>query len=182
MDAKTGKQLWSYGRLGGHQQPFARPSSAATTCSPRAAGTRLGLLKLIPAAGDGVEAEEVYLLEPGKMATNSGGAVLAGTTCTPPRPGRHPAVRRAINRQAEVGEGCGPGIGPAAVVSAGGMLYFQYESGVVARVAATPEKYQLKGQFRTPGTGRSLAHPAISGGKLYLRDHDALYCYDLRKK
>ena len=79
-------------------------------------------------------------------------------------------------------KGRGPGSGPAAVAYADGNLYFQYENGVVALVAATPAKYQLKGQFQTPDNRRSLAHPAISNGRLYLRDQGAIYCYDLKKK
>src|SRR5262249_31397612 len=78
-------------------------------------------------------------------------------------------------------KGRGPGSGPAAVAYADGHLYFQYEDGVVALVAATSEKYQLKGQFQTPDRRRSLAHPAISNGRLSLRDPDAICCYDLKK-
>jgi len=40
----------------------------------------------------------------------------------------------------------------------------------------------LKGRFRTPDERGSLAHPAISNGRLYLRVQDALYCYGLKKK
>ena len=40
----------------------------------------------------------------------------------------------------------------------------------------------LKGKFRTPDESRSLAHPAVSNGRLYLREQGALYCYDLKKK
>jgi outer membrane protein assembly factor BamB len=76
-----------------------------------------------------------------------------------------------------------PGSGSCAVVYADGHVYFRYANGVTLLVAATPEKYQLKGQFQTPGNnGNCWAHPAISNGRLYLRNHDAIYCYDLKKK
>ena len=130
-----------------------------------------------------MEAREVYLLEPRKLATNSGGAVLIGDHVY----GSH--VQGGTPQCVEFATGKlmweperGPGSGPAAVVYADGHLYFQYESGVVALVAATPEKYQLKAEFRTPGRRGSLAHPAIGNGRLYVREQDALYCYDLKKK
>jgi hypothetical protein len=68
------------------------------------------------------------------------------------------------------------------VAYADGHLYFRYEDGTVALVAATPDGYRLKGQFQAPGNGNSLAHPAISNGRLYLRAQGALHCYDVRKK
>ena len=79
-------------------------------------------------------------------------------------------------------KGRGPGKGPAAVVYADGHLYFRYENGVTALVAATPTQYELKGQFQTPGSRNGLAHPALSNGRLYLRTGDAIYCYDLKKR
>ena len=133
--------------------------------------------------GDGVEAKEVYLLEPRKLATNSGGAVRVGDYVY----GSH--VQNGMPQCIEFStgklmweKGRGPGSGPAAVAYADGNLYFQYENGVVALVAATPEKYQVKGEFQIPDDGRSLAHPAISNGRLYLRGQSAIYCYDLKKK
>jgi outer membrane protein assembly factor BamB len=139
-------------------------------------------LKLVPAGG-GVQAKEVYLLEPQKLATNSGGAVLVGDHVY----GSHVATGMPHCIELLTGKllwkkGRGPGAGPAAVAYADGNLYFHYENGVVALVAATPDNYQVKGRFRTPDGGRSLAHPAISDGLLYLREQDVLYCYDLRKK
>ena len=73
--------------------------------------------------------------------------------------------------------------GSAAVACADGNLYFRHENGVVTLVAVDPEKYVERGKFQIPDVhDPSWAHPVIAGGKLYLREQDALYCYDIRQK
>ena len=41
------------------------------------------------------------------------------------------------------------------------------------------EKY-TKGKVKVEGNGPSWAHPVVVGGRLYLRDQDALLCYDVQ--
>jgi hypothetical protein len=49
---------------------------------------------------------------------------------------------------------------------------------------ASPAGYKEKGRFTPPETngGKCWAHPAVSGGKLYLREQGSLFAYDLRVK
>ena len=50
----------------------------------------------------------------------------------------------------------------------------------MALIKATPDSYQLKSNFRIPSNlGKGWSAPVISGSRLYLRDQDALLCYDL---
>ncbi len=47
-------------------------------------------------------------------------------------------------------------------------------------VRATPEKFELRGRFTPdPQPEAKLGPPVISGGKLYLREQNALFCYDV---
>jgi len=79
--------------------------------------------------------------------------------------------------------GEGPGRGSAAIAYADGHLYFRYQNGVMALIEATPSEYKLKGSFKlATRNGESWPHPVISGGKLYIRDQDALLCYDITAK
>jgi hypothetical protein len=183
IDARTGKQLWGYGRLAAINSPCTPIVRGDYVFAPCGWYVGSALLKLVPTGDGGVEAREVYLLDPRKLATNSGGAVLVGDYVY----GSHvqtgmPQCIELLTGKMMWGKGRGPGSGPAAVVYADGNLYFKYQNGVMALVAATPKNYQLKGRFRTPGESGSLAHPAISNGRLYLRVQDALYCYGLKKK
>ena len=81
------------------------------------------------------------------------------------------------------------GFGKGAVGYADGMLYCLEEgSGNVALVEASPKAWTEHGRFKLdPQTkirnpqGRIWTHPVISNGKLYLRDQDLIYCYDVKK-
>ncbi len=74
------------------------------------------------------------------------------------------------------------GDGSAAVLGYEDRLVFRYQNGVVALVAASPDGYEAHGAFKTPDpSGKAQwAHPALAGGKLYVRDQDKLHVYDLR--
>jgi prepilin-type processing-associated H-X9-DG protein len=74
------------------------------------------------------------------------------------------------------------GSGSAAVAYADGHLYFRYQNGVMMLIEATPEGYREKGSFTIPGVGKpSWSHPVILDGRLYLREQDDLYVYDIRR-
>ncbi|HEV3137360.1 MAG TPA: PQQ-binding-like beta-propeller repeat protein, partial [Pirellulales bacterium] len=132
----------------------------------------------------GVKAEEVYFLDGKQFQNHHGGMILlddyiyaghghnAGApTCLEWKTGK---IVWRNNR--------GPGTGSAAVAYADGNLYFRFQDGVMALVAATPTAYQEKGHFKIPDVSQpSWSHPVIAGGKLYLREQEALYCYDMKK-
>ena len=66
-----------------------------------------------------------------------------------------------------------------------GMLYCREEdTGRMILVAAVPDSYQEKGRFEQPERAKEKAwpHPTISQGKLYLRDQDSIFCYDVKAK
>jgi hypothetical protein len=45
---------------------------------------------------------------------------------------------------------------------------------------ATPAGYRERGSFQIPEVAHpSWSHPVVAGGKLYLREQDHLFCYDL---
>ncbi len=80
------------------------------------------------------------------------------------------------------------GFQKGAIGAADGMLYVVEEtSGNVALVEASPAGWKETGRFTLdPQTkirssrGRIWTHPVISHGKLYLRDQDLIYCYDIK--
>ena len=75
-------------------------------------------------------------------------------------------------------------VGAGSVCAADGRLYVHGEKGDVALVEATPKGYVEKGRFEQPERSREAAwaHPVIAGGRLYLRDQDKLFCYDVKGK
>jgi hypothetical protein len=81
-------------------------------------------------------------------------------------------------------------LGKGAIAYADGMLYCVGEDdGQVALIEASPEGWEEHGRFTLdPQTtirsdrGKIWVHPVIANGKLYLRDQDKLYCYDIKAK
>jgi outer membrane protein assembly factor BamB len=71
-----------------------------------------------------------------------------------------------------------------------GRLYCYGESdGRVSLVPAKPEAFQVQGQFKIPRetniprqAGRIWTHPVVANGRLYLRDQDLLFCYDVKEQ
>ena len=81
-------------------------------------------------------------------------------------------------------------LGKGAVGYAEGMLYCVDEgSGKVVLAEASPAngwvehgnfKLDPQSTIRSP-SGRIWTHPVVSNGKLYLRDQDLIYCYDVKQ-
>jgi len=62
-------------------------------------------------------------------------------------------------------------------------LYGLFESGLMTLLNPTSDKFEIAGQFQLTEVPKSdaWAHPVILHGRLYLRYHDALWCYDIKK-
>jgi outer membrane protein assembly factor BamB len=79
-------------------------------------------------------------------------------------------------------------IGPSSVLFADGDLYLHGENGKVALVEATADGYHKKGEFLPPGgterTGggiKAWQYPVIANGRLYIRDQNFLWCFDIHQ-
>lgn len=81
-------------------------------------------------------------------------------------------------------------LGKGAVAAADGMLYCVAENdGTVVLAEASPTGWSEKGRFklspqskqRSP-SGRIWTHPVIANGRLYLRDQEIIYCFDVKAK
>ena len=74
-------------------------------------------------------------------------------------------------------------VGKGSLAFADGNLYAFSENGVVGLIEATPTGYHEKSRFRIQQDSLpTWTHPVIAGGRLYLRDQDTIYAYDVREK
>ena len=79
--------------------------------------------------------------------------------------------------------------GKGAIACADGKFYCVEEgSGTVVLIDASPKGWQEHGRFKLdpqskirPSEGRIWTHPVISNGKLYLRDQELVYCYNVKQ-
>jgi outer membrane protein assembly factor BamB len=181
VDAESGKLLWHYDRQSAYCNMCTPMVRGDYVFVPIGWGSGSVLLKLVR-AGDGVKFEEVYFLKGEKARIQSGGAVLVGDYVYTSHAGNgSPKCIEFMTGKSMWKTQRGPGH-EAAMAYADGHLYYRYDNGVMALIAATPNKYQLKGTFEIPNArGQGMSHPSISNGRLYVRDGKNLYCYDLRK-
>jgi outer membrane protein assembly factor BamB len=63
-------------------------------------------------------------------------------------------------------------------------LYLRTEQGELILIEPNRERYVERGRFEQPDRSREPAwtHPVIANGKLYVRDQDVLFCYDITAK
>jgi outer membrane protein assembly factor BamB len=76
-------------------------------------------------------------------------------------------------------------IGAASLCYADGRLYLHGENGDVALVEPSPDAYREHGRFTPPdqpnrGNSKAWAYPVVANGRLYIRDLDCLWCYDIK--
>jgi outer membrane protein assembly factor BamB len=77
-----------------------------------------------------------------------------------------------------------------AIAGAGGQFYLlEEDTGTVALIDASPDGYREHGRFTlTPQTtqrspkGKVWSHPVIANGKLFVRDQELLFCFDIAAK
>jgi outer membrane protein assembly factor BamB len=68
-----------------------------------------------------------------------------------------------------------------APIAADGRIYALCEDGWMLLLEAGPQAFTIKGRFRLAEAQRDAwAHPVIHQGRLYLRYHDTLSCFDIR--
>lgn len=184
--ADDGTFLWGYNRVANGTANISTPivDGDHIFCST-GYQTGAALLKIVKVDGDTLKAEEVYFLDAKTLQNHHGGMVRIGDyiyaghghnngfpICIEMKTGN------VVWRQDR-----GPGRESAAIVAADGMLYFRYQSGVMALIEATPTAYNLKGTFDIPNARKpSWAHPVVSNGKLYLREQDELFVYNIAAK
>lgn len=175
--ATDGKVMWRYDNVANNTANITTPIySNGKVFFTSAYGTGGALLGL-QVTGESVSAQEIYFTR--NMQNHHGGVVLVDgylygfnnsiLTCLEFETGK------VMWRDRSVGKG--------SVAYADGRLYVLSEDNVVGLVEASPKGYRETGRFSIADQGwPSWAHPAISGGRLYLRNQNVLASYELRAK
>jgi outer membrane protein assembly factor BamB len=181
VDAKTGRFLWAY--------PIDKTTAVIPTPIIKddlvffAAGYKRGgaLLRQVPGPGGQVTIKEIYGLKP-ELANKHGGIVLVGDHLYGDSDDKGIPFCAELMTGKVVWKERGSGRNSATVFAADGHIYVRYANGTLSLVKADPSGYQEVSSFQVPGSGDrpSWAHMVILDGLLYLREGDAILCYDLR--
>ena len=139
-------------------------------------GTGGGLLDLTVQNGE-VRAKEVYFTR--NMNNHHGGVVLVDGYLY----GFNDSILMCLEFATGKMMWRDRSVGKGSVTFADGSLYIQSEDNVFGLADATPAGYREKGRFRIPDKGLpSWSHPAISDGRLYVRNQDTLLVYDIKAR
>jgi outer membrane protein assembly factor BamB len=178
VEASNGKLLWRYGKaVSRYGANIPTPLANEGLIYVAAAGTGGGAIKVNVENGR-FEPQTVYFQS--KFPTANGGAVtvgdlLFGTTaeallCIDFVTGKQRWEERAL--------------GAASLCYADHRLYLHGENGEVALVEPSAAGYEEKGRFAPPDQPerlndmeKSWTYPVVTNGRLYIRDHNMLWCY-----
>lgn len=182
VEAATGRLLWNYNRVASDVANIATPIVHGDYVFGSVGYDTGSALIRIHKEGEDFRAEEVYFLEPNVMQNHHGGIILHdGTLYTGTGHNRgFPLAVDFLTGEVKWGPVRNEGQGSAAITYADGKIFFRYQNGVMILIEANPEEYREKGSFQIPDVRNpSWAHPVIANGKLYLREQDNLFSYDI---
>ena len=194
VHAGTGKVLWQYkgtAATGGVAQipmPVVKDDRVWVSCS-YAGGA--ALLQIVPSGSQAFEVKEVKTYKQPQLNNHHGGMVLVGghVYFGHDRNGGSPVCVDFQTGDIKWGPEKSPAGGQksAAVLAADGRLYFRYENGVLVLVEPSPEELKVVSSFKLPTADQrshpqSWPHPVVVNGKLYIRDQNVMYCYDVKAK
>ena len=186
FDAKEGKLLWRYGtggdRFGGNTANIPTPIVKGDHLFASAGYERGAALLKVTKGGDKFDVKEVYWSE--ELKNKHGGVILVGDKLY----GDHNDSGRPWCAEFLTGKVLwtrkgGDGGGSASLTYADGKLYIRYADGWVVLADAAADKYTQVSSFKVPNGRRDTwAHPVVLDGKLYVRELDTLWVYDVKAK
>lgn len=174
LNMQNGQLLWRYAKVANDVANIATPivhNGYVFVSSDY--GTGCALLKL---AADG-KASEVYFNR--DMRNHYTTSVLVGEHLY----GFSSGILTAMNFMTGQVAWRSRSVGKGNCIVAEQRLYCMGEGGAVALIEATPEAYKEISRFEIQRGGNPSWTPlAIANGRLYVRDQDRLYCYDIKRR
>jgi outer membrane protein assembly factor BamB len=177
LDIANGRVLWSYDRVANRVANIATPIARGNHVFLSSDyGTGAALLELTPSAG-AISAREVYFTR--DMRNHHASSVLIGDYLY----GFSSAILTAMKFDTGEVAWRDRSVGKGSLVFADERLYLFSERGVAALVEANPTVYREHGRFALEtGSLPTWTHPVVANGRLFLRDQDTVYAYDVRSR
>jgi outer membrane protein assembly factor BamB len=183
VDAGTGQFLWRNKEVAKGPAQYFTPVVSNDQVYGGALGVG-GVLVRAKSDGSGV-AEQVYLTR--GLPNGIGGAVVIGENIYGTEVG---ATLVAADLKTGKIKWSSKSVGWASVAYADGLLYLHGVEGEIALVEASPDGYREKGRFTPPAQPKkkqvgpfpekAFAYPVIANGRLYIRDLETLWAYDIK--
>lgn len=182
--ASDGKLLWRYDRPSNTHRincttPLYHDGIVYASSAYDAGG---GAVKLSKEAGGAFTTTEVFFSP--RMKNHHGGMILLDGCLYGGSGGNEGGFLKCLDiktgadlwseRQAPKGS----------LIMADQRLYLRTERSEMILIEPNRERYVERGRFQQPDRSREPAwtHPVIANGKLYVRDQDVLFCYNIKAK
>lgn len=143
------------------------------------------LVKLSKDADGGIKAEEVWFSR--SMENHHGGVVLINGCLYGANGGNGGGYLACLDFKTgnvlwNERDPDKRGVRKGSVAVADGRIYYRTEEGDLILIEPSRQEYLERGRFIQPDRTRlpAWAHPVIANGRLYLRDQDMLFCYDVK--
>lgn len=178
VDAKDGTFLWNYNEPANGTANCSTPIVHDGAVFAASAYGNGGGKANLSGSGNKWTAKQEYFIK--SLQNHHGGMVLVGEHVY----GTGSNSLMCVNYKTGDVAWQDRSVGKGSVCYADGHLYVRSERGPIALVQATPEGYKEKGRFDQPdrSSKQAWAHPVVANGKLYIRDWDRLFCYDIESK
>ena len=177
LNINNGQLMWRYDKVSNRTANVATPIYRdGSIFLSTDYGTGCALIRLTPGA-TAETATEVYFNR--EMRNHYSSSVLVGDYLY----GFSSSILTAMKFQTGQVAWRDRSVGKGSVTSADGKLYLLSEDGVVGLAEANPANYREISRFQIPrGSFPTWTPPVISGGRMYLREQDNLYAFDIQAK
>jgi outer membrane protein assembly factor BamB len=190
VEAATGKLLWRVNQLQRAVAVIPTPvvhENLAFFTSGYGAGCEL--IKIEKNANGNFTATPVYTKKP-VLTNHHGGVVRLGDHIYGHSDSGNQWVCIEFKKKEDELVSSSGKFEKGSVVAADGLLYLYGQSkGTMTLVEVSPQGWTEHGRFEIPEkskfprrSGLIWTHPVIANGKLYLRDHELVFCYDISAK
>jgi outer membrane protein assembly factor BamB len=185
--ATDGKFLWHYDKPANSTginctSPFFYDGLVFASSAYGAGG---GAVKLSPQADGGIKADEVWFSK--RMQNHHGGVVVVDGALYGANGGNGGGALICLDYKTGdvLWDARSSGKVPkGSVALADGRIYYRTEEGPILLIEPSRKEYLERGRFDQPDrtSAPAWSHPVIANGKMYIRDQDSLYCYDIKAK
>lgn len=185
VGAKEGKLLWDVGGINRKVAVIPSPVLYEDKVFFTAGyGAGCELFELTPDGSDSTKAKEVYTKN-NVMSNKTGGVIQIGEFIYGHNDREWVCFKFLTD--AKDATWTYSKLRKGSITYADGELYLlEEDTGSLVKIKATDKDWTEVGRFTLPklsptrpGSGKVWPHPVVANGKLYLRDYEYLYCYDV---
>ena len=182
--AEDGKLLWRYDRASNtHRINCTTPlyhEGVVYAASAYDAGG--GAVQLSKDPSGGIAAKEVFFSP--RMKNHHGGMIIVDDCLYGAAGGNEGGFLICFDRKTGEDLWTQRRAQKGSLLLADGRLYLRTERGEMILMEPSRDSYVERGRFQQPDRTREPAwtHPVIANGKLYIRDQETLFCFDITTK